>query len=197
MRQVDDDLRLVVEREHLLLQADGRRSSEGHGPGAVAPTATSVVLVITIERPVRGPVEEFQREVLMLLPEFWDGRDVQHLHHPVWFRQFGSGAQAARSKDGALCAYLLACVTSELAYVHVVATLPEARGTSLARRMYKNVLHAASQAGCPTVEAVTTLENTGSIAFHERLGFTASLVPDYAGPGQDRVHLVRRTPRIG
>lgn len=176
--------------------APGWSAGSRTGAGAVAPTADSVVLVITIELPVRRPVEEFQREVLGRLPEFWDGRDVQHLHHPVWFRQFGSGAQAARGKDGALCAYLLACVTSEVAYVHVVATLPEARGTSLARRMYENVFHAASQAGCPAVEAATTLENTGSIAFHERLGFRASLVPDYAGPGQDRVHFVRRTPTI-
>jgi hypothetical protein len=37
------------------------------------------------------------------------------------------------------------------------------------------------------LEAITATTNTGSVAFHERLGFSAEVVPDYAGPGQARV----------
>lgn len=150
--------------------------------------------MVSIEQPVRGPIEAFQREVLSLLPAFWDGREVQHLHHPVWFRQFRAAAQAARTDDGALCGYLLGCVTPGVAYVHVVATLPEARGKSLARRMYEHVFRMADEAGCRTVEAVTTPGNAASIAFHRSVGFTASLVRDYAGPGEDRVYFARRAP---
>lgn len=153
--------------------------------------------MVLIEQPVRSSVEVFQHEVLTLLPAFWDGRDVQHLHHPVWFRQFRSAAQAARTDGGALCGYLLGCVTTEVAYVHVVATLPEARGRSIARRMYEHVFRMAAEAGCQTVEAITVPGNTGSIAFHQAVGFTASLVRDYAGPGQDRVYFTRRTPGRG
>jgi RimJ/RimL family protein N-acetyltransferase len=55
--------------------------------------------------------------------------------------------------------------------------------------------------GCRRVEAVTIPENAVSLAFHERMGFTATghgvspfqapVVADHAGPGQHRVVLER------
>jgi GNAT superfamily N-acetyltransferase len=152
---------------------------------------TTVHAVVTIEQPVRGPAAEFQREVLGSLSDFWDGRDVRHLHQAVWFRQFRSAAQAVRTADGALCAYLLGCVTLDVAYVHAVATLPQARGAGLARRMYEHVFELADAGGCRTVEAVTGTGNAASIAFHRSMGFSASLVQDYAGPAEPRMHFVR------
>lgn len=132
-----------------------------------------------------------QREVLELLPVFWNGRDVRALHHPVWFRQFADAAVTARSEDGALRGYLLACLTRRVAYVHIIATHPAARGQGVARAMYAAVFSSAAAAGCAVTEAVTTPGNRASVAFHERLGFRATLVPDYAGPGQDRIHFLR------
>lgn len=134
-----------------------------------------------------------QRDVLEALPLFWGGRDVRALHHPVWFRQFADSAFTAREPDGALRAYLLGCVSQRVAYVHAVATHPDARRTSLARSLYEHFLSMAEVAGCASVEAVTTPGNQGSVKFHERLGFAWTLVPDYAGPGEDRVHFLRYT----
>lgn len=57
--------------------------------------------------------------------------------------------------------------------------------------MYEALFALADAAGCDVTEAITTPENHGSVTFHERLGFTATLVPDYAGPGQARVHFMR------
>ena len=128
-----------------------------------------------------------QREVLAALPEFWGGRDLRPLHHPVWFRQLGGAARTARTPDGRLVGYLLGTRTEELAYVHVVAVRADARGLGVGRALYGNVL----AAGLP-VEAVTTPGNAGSLAFHARLGFSAELVPDWAGPGEPRV-LLRRS----
>jgi GNAT superfamily N-acetyltransferase len=138
-----------------------------------------------------GP--DLQHEVLGALPELWDGRDVGHLHHPVWFRQFGDAALAVRAADGSLDGYLLGCFTRRLAYVHVVAVRPSVRGTGVASALYGVVLDRAAQHGCLTVEAVTTPGNAASLAFHRRLAFAATLTSDYAGPGQDRVLLVRPT----
>lgn len=134
-----------------------------------------------------------QREVLELLPEFWPERDVRALHHSVWFRQFADTAMTARSADGALRGYLLACLTRRMGYVHLIATHPAARGQGVARAMYAAFFTLAEAEGCTVTEAVTTPGNQASVAFHERVGFTATLVCDYAGPGQDRVHFVRRS----
>lgn len=100
----------------------------------------------------------------------------------------------ARTEDGALRGYLLACLTRRMGYVHVIATHPTARGQGVARSMYNAFFTLADAEGCTVAEAVTTPGNRASVAFHERLGFTATLVSDYAGPGQDRVHFVRRVP---
>lgn len=138
----------------------------------------------------------FQREVLDLLSAFWDGRDMRQLHHPVWFRQFAEDALAARRADGSLCGYLLGCVTPRVGYVHLVATLPDVRGAGVARQLYAGFAAAARTAGAPVVEAITTSGNSGSISFHQRLGFTATAVQDYAGPGEDRVHFAAPTDAL-
>lgn len=140
-----------------------------------------------VERPGPG----FQAEVLGVLGAFWDGRDVRHLHHAVWFRQLGDASLAARDTDGALAGYMLAHCTPTLAYVHVVAVRPVSRGMGVARDLYETIFARAAAQGAATVEAITTPQNQGSVAFHVRLGFAAELVSDYAGPGQDRV-LFRR-----
>ena len=137
-------------------------------------------------RPERGAA--LQREVLAALPAFWGPRDVRHLHHPVWFRQLGAGARAARRPDGRLVGYLLGTRTDALVYVHIVAVHADDRGRGVARALYEDVL----AAGLP-VEAITTPGNAGSLALHARLGFTAERVEDWAGPGEPRV-LLRRSP---
>lgn len=138
-------------------------------------------------RPVRDTAA-FQQQVLSLLPRFWDDRDVRHLHHPVWFRQFGNSALAAHKEAGVLGGYLLEAATPAGGYVHLIATLPEVRGQRVGRALYARFASAVLARGGGVVEAVTSPANRGSIAFHERVGFRANLVTDYAGPGEDRVH---------
>lgn len=139
-------------------------------------------------RPVDRDAPAFQREVLSLLAAFWGDRDVRHLHHPVWFRQLGRTALAARDETGVLIGYLLGAPTPHGGYAHVVATLPAVRGQGAGRALYAHFAAAVSAPAPAVVEAITMPSNTGSVAFHRRLGFTAALVTDYAGPGEDRVH---------
>jgi len=44
------------------------------------------------------------------------------------------------------------------------------------------------------LKAITSVANTGSIAFHRALGFEATVVDDYAGPGNPRVVFRRPLP---
>lgn len=136
-----------------------------------------------------GAGPQLHREVLADPSRFWGDRDVGHLHHPVWFRQLSTDALVARAHDAALLGYLLGVVTPSVGYVHVVATRRDARSQGVGRALYGAFAATARRARCPALEAVTTPSNTGSLAFHRRLGFTGELIADYAGPGEPRILL--------
>lgn len=140
-------------------------------------------------RPGDGP--PVFKEILEDLPSFWGERDMRAQHQPVWLRQFASDAVVVR-EDGVLVGYLLGAVTTHgLAYVQLIATRMDRRGCGLGRLLYDTFLCEARRCGAQRVEAITSTTNIGSIAFHQRLGFSADVVQDYAGPGQDRVLLSR------
>lgn len=140
-------------------------------------------------RPEDGP--SVFKEILDDLPSFWGERDMRIQHQPVWLRQFASDAVIVR-EGGILLGYLLGVVTThELAYVQLIATRLDQRGRGLGRLLYDTFLSDARRRGARRVEAITATTNTGSIAFHQRLGFSADVVPDYAGPGQARILLSR------
>jgi L-amino acid N-acyltransferase YncA len=141
--------------------------------------------------PDEGP--SVRVEILQDCAAFWGERDVRALHHPLWLRQFSADGVIAR-EDGVLQGYLFGVVgTHGLAYAHLIATRsPEQRGRGLGRRLYETFLDNARNQGADRVEAITSTANTGSIAFHRRLGFSTEMIEDYSGPGQDRV-LFRRT----
>jgi L-amino acid N-acyltransferase YncA len=68
--------------------------------------------------------------------------------------------------------------------VHLIATRDDARGTGLGRRLYTAFVEAAERHGARKLKAITSIENTGSIAFHRSLGFDTKIVDDYNGPGR-------------
>lgn len=136
-------------------------------------------------------------EILSDLRAFWGERDMLALHHPVWLRQFAPDALVVREHDE-LLGYLLGAVTAQgLAYVHLIAVRQDSRRRGIGRLLYDAFIHAAQDRGAHRVEAITTTTNTASIAFHRRLGFSADVVPDYAGPGAPRILFARALPSEG
>lgn len=127
-------------------------------------------------------------EVLEQHDRFWDGRDLRSLHHPMFVHEFGETALAVG--DDEVLAYLLGfCAPTRVGYIHLVATREDARGRGLARALYDGFTDRMRATGATGLKAITTAQNTGSIAFHHRLGFTDELVTNYSGPGADRVVL--------
>jgi ribosomal protein S18 acetylase RimI-like enzyme len=130
-------------------------------------------------------------ELLAAHDDFWDGRDTRALLQPQWFRQFGRYGLLARDGDRPV-GYLLGVVTaSGIGYVQAVAVRVGYRRTGLGRRLWAVFAADAATAGAAEVQAITTPGNLGSIAFHTGLGMTAEEIPDYSGPGQDRVRFRR------
>jgi hypothetical protein len=61
------------------------------------------------------------------------------------------------------------------------------RGPGTARARYAAFARAAQTQGATSAKAITNLINTGSVAFHQRPGFTTREVPGYNGAGQAMV----------
>jgi ribosomal protein S18 acetylase RimI-like enzyme len=82
-------------------------------------------------------------------------------------------------------------------YIHFVGVSPSSRGRGYGRMLYERFFEAVAGMGCQEVRCITSPLNTGSIAFHQRLGFEIlpgngkindfSVVLDHAGKGQHRV----------
>src|SRR5205823_7779069 len=93
---------------------------------------------------------------------------------------------------GFLCGFLSQTFPDQ-AYVHFVGIRPDRRGSGLGRELYERFFAAARAEGRSVVRCVTAPVNTGSIAFHRRLGFEVEAeVADYDGSGEARVLLRKR-----
>lgn len=109
-------------------------------------------------------------------------------------QEFGETCLVARAEDG-IRGYVIGFVTpAGTGYVHLIATRDDARGTGLGRRLYAVFADAAHRHGALRLKAITSLGNTGSIAFHRRLGSDAKIVDDCNGPGQAMVVFRRVVP---
>ncbi|MEV0704026.1 GNAT family N-acetyltransferase [Saccharopolyspora sp. NPDC050389] len=128
---------------------------------------------------------------------------------PRLFLQHFSGTSFIAEQDGRMAGFLIGFLSAdraEDAYVHFVGVDPALRRSGLARRLYAKFFDAAASAGRRRVHCVTSPANSGSIAFHQRMGF--ELVPgdteadgvpvhrDYDGRGHDRVCFVRDISRL-
>jgi len=131
------------------------------------------------------------------LPDFWDGRDMRQLHHPMLVNEFGNSAFVIRDGD-AIAGYLFGFIlqTAPVGYVHAIAVRSSARRRHLGRKLFDHFVAFARSRGCTHVKAITTPSNSGSIAFHKSLGMEllgepnsagVSVVTDYAGRNEPRV----------
>ena len=133
-------------------------------------------------------------QVLADHPRYWGKRDLRALHLSALIQQFPATSLVAIADDG-IRGYLFGFVTPDhLAYVHLIAVRDDTRGTGLGRRLYAAFTNAARAQGALRLKAITSPQNTGSIAFHRSLGFDAHLIEDYDGPGQSRVVFTRDLP---
>jgi ribosomal protein S18 acetylase RimI-like enzyme len=114
----------------------------------------------------------------------------------LFFVHFEGTSFVADDEDGRLAGFLVGFLSQadeSDAYVHFVGVAPDRRGSGLGRELYERFFAAAREAGRTTVRCVTSPANELSVAFHEALGFEVDrIVPDYDGPGEDRVLLVKR-----
>jgi ribosomal protein S18 acetylase RimI-like enzyme len=143
---------------------------------------------ITIE-PMRLPD---MAAVLAELDRFWGGRDMRFLHQKVFVQEFGDTCLTARGTHGRIAGYLIGFpAPRNLGYIHAVAVRDEARGTGCGQALYRAFATAVAVHGADRLKAITSVTNTGSVAFHRRLGFDVRHVEDYDGPGKPMMVMTR------
>ncbi|NGO68191.1 GNAT family N-acetyltransferase [Streptomyces boncukensis] len=121
----------------------------------------------------------------------WWGRPASRDLTRVFLDHFFDTSLIAEDAEGRLAGFVIGFLSPsepEYAYVHFAGVAPALRRSGLARELYERFFARAREGGRTAVKAITSPVNTRSIAFHEAMGFTASApVPDYDGPGLDRV----------
>ena len=133
--------------------------------------------------------------VAAVIDDWWGGRQMQAMLPRLFFTHFRDTSFVAEDDEGDLVGFLCGFLSQtypEQAYVHFVGVSPDHRGAGLARVLYERFFAAAREAGRTSVHCVTSPKNTGSIAFHQRLGFEIEAeVEGYDGSGESRVLLAR------
>ena len=156
----------------------------------------------------RRPTEADHARVLAVLEQWWGGlggaegaRYRAALLPRLYFQHFATTSTVVEQPDGRLTGFLVGFLSPTepgTAYVHFVGVDPAARRTGLGRALYRRFVDDVARAGARTVKAVTSPINEQSVTFHSALGFTVGpTVPDYDGPGHDRVCFTLTLPSHG
>ena len=127
---------------------------------------------------------------------WWGGRDMAPMLPKLFFLHFEGTSFVAEDDEGDLVGFLcgfLSQTNDDEAYIHFVGVTPDKRGEGLGRTLYEHFFDEVRSKGRGVVRCVTSPANKDSVGFHEALGFEVDrVVPDYDGPGEDRVLLVKR-----
>ncbi|MET9361667.1 GNAT family N-acetyltransferase [Streptomyces sp. NPDC006632] len=146
----------------------------------------------------RHPSDADHPRILAVLDAWWGGfkgeaGSVERalLLPRLYFQHFTTTSFLVERDSAEIAAFLVGFLSQtdpDAAYVHFVGVDPALHGHGVARTLYNAFFALARTHGRRYVHCITSPENTGSRAFHTRLGFRASGVrPDYDGPGLDRV----------
>jgi ribosomal protein S18 acetylase RimI-like enzyme len=133
--------------------------------------------------------------VAQVVDDWWGGRRMHDMLPRLFFVHFRQTSFVAE-EEGRLVGFLAGFLSQthpDEAYIHFVGVDPERRGSGIARDLYERFYAAARADGRSLVRCVTAPVNKGSVAFHERMGFSVEGVAEnYDGGGESRVLLVRR-----
>lgn len=125
-------------------------------------------------------------DVIIRVVDTWWGREISDALDRLFLDHFFATSSIVEA-DGEMVAFLVAFLSPsrpDEAYIHFVGVHPDHRAAGLARRLYEDFFELAARDGRTRVSAITGPVNAGSIAFHERMGFTVrGPVADHNQPG--------------
>lgn len=139
----------------------------------------------------RRPERADHARIMAVVDAWWGGRAMAAMLPRLFVDHFAETSYVVDDADGHLAGFVIAFLSptdAQTVYVHFIGVDPALRGSGLGRELYARVAREAKAAGRSRIAAVTSPVNTTSLAFHAALGFEIGpVVPDYDGPGEDRV----------
>ncbi|MEV6390470.1 GNAT family N-acetyltransferase [Nocardia xishanensis] len=147
-----------------------------------------------MREPIRlRPATSGDYDAVVAVVDAWWGRAVSASLPRLFFDHFAATSLVAEC-DGELAGFLVGFLSAdhpEEAYVHFAGVHPARRGSGLGRRLYHRFIDGARLDGRTVIRAITSPRNSGSVAFHEAMGFeVGEPVRGYNGPGRDMVTFV-------
>jgi ribosomal protein S18 acetylase RimI-like enzyme len=152
---------------------------------------------------IRPISERDHTPIIGVVNQWWGGRQMAGLLPRLFFTHFQDTSFVIEDGEQ-IIAFLIGFVSQtnpRQAYIHFVGIHPEYRQHGLGKQLYELFFETVRARGCDTVRCITAPINSGSIAFHRRMGFQieesdqehdgVAFTADYDGPGQDRVLLVK------
>ncbi len=137
-------------------------------------------------------------DVIRVLDIWWGGPS-REIAHPLFLYEFGHHGFAAfdpKEPDSAPIGFLLGFVAEApqglVGYVHLVGIDPDYRRKSVGKRLYEHFIAHAKLGGAEQIKAISTVGNSGSVAFHRAMGFEVFEREDYAGPKRARMVYLKR-----
>ena len=144
---------------------------------------------MTAERPeirYRRPTEADYRAIVLVVNDWWGGRQMDVLLPRLWLQHFTSTSWLGETAGGHLAGFLIGFLSPDRpdeAYCHMVASNPNLRHNGIGSELYARFFADARAAGRTRVVAITWPGNRVSIAFHRALGFEPQ-----AGPGTQNLY---------
>jgi len=144
--------------------------------------------------------------LLQAVDTWWADEDAHDQLDPLFVRQFSDTGFVAE-EGGRVIGFLLGCTCypdNPEGYIHMVASDPCCRQQGVASALYGAFAARVRQKGCSKLVIAINPANHQAICFHLRLGFEHDrrvcdseldgipVVSGYAGPGQDRVVMVKQ-----
>jgi ribosomal protein S18 acetylase RimI-like enzyme len=141
--------------------------------------------------------------IVTVMNDWWGGRNISYLLPRLFFEHFRDTSFVIE-QDGQIVAFLVGFLSQsqpDEAYIHFVGVHPDFRKRHLGQTLYELFFKTVRQHNRTIVRCITSPVNTGSIAYHTRLGFEIepqdtqkdgiSYNPDHDGLGEPRVHFIK------
>ncbi|MDH4273441.1 MAG: GNAT family N-acetyltransferase [Gammaproteobacteria bacterium] len=137
--------------------------------------------------------------IISVVNDWWSGRNMADMLPKLFFVHFRPTSFVAVQGDN-IVGFLIGFVSQTFrneAYIHFSGVHPAFRKQGIGNALYEHFFETVKTAGCTVVRCLTSPVNKGSVAFHQRMGFSImpgnkeidgiAVAENYDGRGGDRV----------
>ena len=121
--------------------------------------------------------------IIAALQNWWGGRDLTSMLPKLFLNHFCDTSFVIEKRGrmiGFLIGFLSPSLTNE-AYVHFMGIHPDFRKKGLGKTLYERFFEICRKQNRTIVRACTSPVNTGSVAFHQKIGFQIESGDDEIG----------------